>query len=171
MAYPVTRQAWWKNTEKVTKPNTPAAIPLYGNYSNWIAVNGFAASDNPVPNPDTDPWQSAPVTIYGFWLTDPAQDGIGQHVYITAADANATYFKPMQTNDQYNGLLLQVAEPPPRIPAQESRIQNKPMAMDSITKITTVATADSSPKVTIAKPEANPENLEIINKLIGKTQK
>jgi len=45
-------------------------------------------------------------------LAHPASDGIGQHVYVTAFDANQTYFKPINNSDFYNGKYLQVAEPP-----------------------------------------------------------
>ncbi len=122
MAYPVKRKAWWFDSELVAKPNTPAAIPLYGNYAHWAVVNGFAASGNPVPNPSVNPWQSDPVTIYGFWLTDPAEEGIGQHVFVTAADANAVYFKPMDSNDSFKGKYLQIAEPPV-LPPEESGLE------------------------------------------------
>jgi hypothetical protein len=146
MAYPVTRKAWWLDSELVAKPNTPAAIPLYGNYSNWAVVNGFAASGNPVPNPKTNPWQSNPVTIYGFWLTDPATNGIGQHVFVTAADANAIYFKPMDSNDAFKGKYLQIAEPPALPP--EEIMQNIDFESDA--------------KVEIAEPVADKANLSFV---------
>ena len=47
MAYPVTRQTWWNHTEKVAEPYTPAAIPLYGDYTHWVAVNGFVSEHDP----------------------------------------------------------------------------------------------------------------------------
>jgi len=118
MAWPVPQEEWWLQGELVARPNTPAALPIYGDYNNWVAINGFAASGNPVPEPYTNPWLSAPVTMFGFWLTDPATDGIGKHVYVTAQEANETYFKPMNTGDDYNGKYLQIAEPPALPPAE-----------------------------------------------------
>ncbi|MDD5148338.1 MAG: NosD domain-containing protein, partial [Candidatus ainarchaeum sp.] len=82
MAYPVTQQTWWNSTALVARPNTPAAIPLYGNYNNWVVANGFAASTNPAPIPQQNPWFVPELTIYGFWLKDHAISGIGKQVYV-----------------------------------------------------------------------------------------
>jgi len=145
MAYPVKRKAWWLDDDLVAEPYTPAALPIYGSYDSWVVVNGFAASNNPVPFPDTDPWYTAEVTIYGFWLTDPATGGIGQHVYVTAADANAFYFKPMDTNDTYHGKYLQIAEPPVLPPEGEYSVPK-----------------EKSGTAKIALPAADQKNLEYI---------
>ena len=115
MAYPVTRDVWWLNGALVVHPNTPAAIPLYGTYSHWAVVKGYAASANPCPDPRTNPWNTPDFTVYGFWIKDPLISGIGQDTYKTAAECSATYFKPITISGAYYGLLLQVAEPPPRI--------------------------------------------------------
>jgi len=146
MAYPVTRKVWWADNELVAKPNTPAAVPLFGSYERWAVVNGFAASGNPAPNPKTNPWFTPQVTIYGFWLTDPATNGIGQHVYVTADDANAIYFKPLATGDSYDGKYLQVAEPPALPP--EEILQNIDL--------------ENNTGVEIAEPAPDYANLEFI---------
>jgi len=146
MAYPVTKEAWWLHGTLVAEPNTPAALPIFGDYNHWVALNGFAASENPCPYPQTNPWFVPDFTIYGFWLTDPAIDGIGEHAYVTADDANSMYFKPMQTNDKYNGKYLQIAEPP-AIPPEET-----------LGEIET----ETSAKAKIAEPAADKANLEFI---------
>ena len=40
MSYTVTQDSWWLNGALVAKPNTPAAVPIYGSYSSWVTVNG-----------------------------------------------------------------------------------------------------------------------------------
>ena len=112
MAFTVTKEAWWKNGELVARPNTPAAIPIYGSYANWVAVKGCVTSENPCPAPHTAPWNTPNFTVYGFWMKDPRVSGIGQDTYKTAAECQSTYFLPLATGDAYNGLFLQVAEPP-----------------------------------------------------------
>ena len=112
MAYTVTKEDWWLDAELVARPNTPAAIPIYGTYSHWVAVNGFSASANPAPKPHINPWDMPDFTVYGFWIKDPLVSGIGQDTYKSAAECAATYFLPLSTSDSYNGKFVQVAEPP-----------------------------------------------------------
>ncbi len=147
MAWPVPQEAWWvQPVELVAEPNTPAALPIYGDYNHWVVLNGFAASGNPVPDPYGDPWQTADITMFGFWLTDPAAGGIGKHVYVTAADANAVYFRPMSTSDLYSGKYLQVAEPPAIPP------EGLPEGMET----------ESRAKTEIAQPVSDLGNLEFV---------
>lgn len=112
MSYTVTQDSWWLNGALVARPNTPAAIPIYGSYANWVAVKGCVTSENPCPEPHTNPWNTPNFTVYGFWMKDPQVSGIGQNTYKTAAECQSTYFLPLATGDAYNGLFLQVAEPP-----------------------------------------------------------
>ena len=112
MAYSVTKEEWWKAGELVARPNTPAAIPICGTYDHWVAVKGCVTSENPCPEPQTNPWNTPDFTVYGFWMKDPLVTGIGQNTYKTAAECKATYFLPLETDDDYDGLFLQVAEPP-----------------------------------------------------------
>ncbi|HBG27568.1 MAG: hypothetical protein A2Y10_15450 [Planctomycetes bacterium GWF2_41_51] len=83
--------------------NMPAAIPLGGNYENWVLVNGFNASDNP--------WQTSTYTVYGFWITDPSASGIGENVYKTASELANDYIA-LSTGDGWNGKYVSVCEPP-----------------------------------------------------------
>ena len=126
----------------------------------WVALNGYAVSEDPAPNLHQNPWYIPDFNIYGFWLTDPAQDGIGQHVYVTAAEAQTTYFLPMDTNDTYDGKYLQVAEPP-AMPPQEMMMTT--MATDGISTQVQTKTVRQA-KVEIVKPKPSPENLERIGR-------
>ena len=112
MAYAVTKEDWWMGGELAARPNTPAAIPIYGTYASWVAVKGCATSENPCPEPHTNPWNTPDFTVYGFWMKDPRVSGIGQNTFKIAAECQSTYFLPLATGDAYNGLFLQVAEPP-----------------------------------------------------------
>ncbi len=114
IAYTVTEEDWWRDGQLVAKPNTPAVIPLYGDYDHWAIVTGFVASADPCPNPHVNPFNIPDFDVYGFWLYDPLSTnagGIGQNIYITAAELISTYLKPLN-GGSYDGLLLQIAEPP-----------------------------------------------------------
>jgi len=112
MAYPVTKGDWWRDGELVAQPNTPAAVPIYGAYDNWVTIKGYAASADPCPDPRTNPFYTPDFTVYGFWIKDPRLNGIGNDTYKTAAECVSTYFKPLVSTDFYNGKYVQVAEPP-----------------------------------------------------------
>jgi len=112
MAYIATQEEWWKaDAVLAARPNTPAAVPIYGNYNHWVAVKGYASSDNPCPEPRTNPTYTPDFTVYGLWVKDPLVNGIGKDTYKTAAECKSTYFLPLSTSDSYNGMFVQVAEP------------------------------------------------------------
>lgn len=122
MAYTVTQEDWWDDGELVARPNTPAAIPIYGTYDHWVAVKGCVTDQNPCPEPHTDPYNTPDFTVYGFWMKDPLTTGIGQNTFVTASECESNYFQPLTTGDDYDGLLLQVAEPPAERSAADIKI-------------------------------------------------
>jgi hypothetical protein len=115
MAYDVSEEEWWKEPRVlVARPNTPAVVPLFGDtqgYQHWVAVKGCVTSAHPCPEPGTDPWKTPDFTVYGFWIKDPLVLGLGQDVYVTAAECALTYFRPLATKDIYDGLYVHIAEP------------------------------------------------------------
>jgi len=121
MAYPVTKEDWWQDGELVARPNTPAALPIYGTYDHWVVAKGYAASLNPSPRPHENPWEAPNFIVFGFWLKDPLVSGIGEETYKTAAECASTYFLPLSTSDAYNGKYVQVAEPPLKL--SEAKIE------------------------------------------------
>jgi len=130
MDYDVTAQAWWQGGALVARPKTPAAVPLFGDaqgYLHWVTVNGVATSAAPCPAPRTDPWGTPDFTVHGFWLKDPQLSGIGQNAYVTAAECQASYFKPVASADAYDGRFVQVAEPPARTSPARARVK-RPVA-------------------------------------------
>ena len=137
IAFTVKQEQWWKDGPFVARPNTPAAVPLYGNYSHWVAIKGLAASNNPCPLPTTNPFYTPDFALFGFWMSDPLITGIGQDTYKTAAECRSTYFLPLDApGDAYNGRYVQVAEPPNKI---------------------------STATIKVMKPLTNNENLDFIN--------
>jgi len=121
MAYTVTKEDWWLNGELAARPNTPAVVPIYGNYNHWVVVKGFSASANPCPEPHTNPMYTPSFTVNGLWIKDPLISGIGQDTYKTAVEC-ATYFIPLSSSDNYNAKFVQVAEPPPYISKAKIKI-------------------------------------------------
>ena len=140
MAYPVTIDKWWLDGALTAHPNVPVAVPSGGKYGHWIIVNGASASQNPVPDPHTNPWYTPDFTVYGLWLTDPAADGIGKDIYVTAQAAQSTYLLPLVSTDRYNGKYLHVAEPPE---------------------------VASEADVSVAQPNINGQTLKLINMING----
>jgi hypothetical protein len=134
MAFPVTIGPWWTEGPLTAHPNVPPAAPAYGTYDHWVIINGAATDQNPAPEPRTNPTYTPDFTVYGLWLTDPASDGIGQDLYVTAQEVQ-TYFLPVVSQDSYNGKLVHVAEPPE---------------------------APSNATVEIAPPRVNEENIKAI---------
>ncbi|HBG27510.1 MAG: hypothetical protein A2Y10_02955 [Planctomycetes bacterium GWF2_41_51] len=88
----------WPRPEKI-----PAIIPLNGNYMDWVVVNGYSSTDNPQT--------ATSYTVNGFWITDPDVNGIGKNIYITADDLK-NYYKPIISDDSYNGYYVSILEPP-----------------------------------------------------------
>ncbi|MCG3137540.1 MAG: hypothetical protein HJJLKODD_01386 [Phycisphaerae bacterium] len=86
--------------------NVPAAVPAYGNYTNWMAVRGLLTNVPAYPLP-TD------LTVYGFWVNDPVPGGLGENSFKTIGQFLSTYYLPLnQPGDPYNGKYLAVVEPP-----------------------------------------------------------
>lgn len=112
ISYPVTQNEWWLGGNLTARPYSPAIVPLYGAYDHWAVITGFRASGNPNPDPVTNPFNTPDVDVDGFWIYDPSVGAIGQDAYIPAADFVSLYLKPLETGDKYDGLLLQIAEPP-----------------------------------------------------------
>lgn len=111
MAYPVPIE--YGSPTLTLHPNVPALVPLYGTYNHWAVIKGFSASENPTPRPHDDPFYTPDFTIYGLLITDPTleADSLGREVYKNASELT-NYLLPLNSNDSYNGMYVQVAEPP-----------------------------------------------------------
>lgn|GEM_PF-4089112 len=109
MDYPV--PLYTGSGQRTDPEKVPPAAPIFGTYANWLVVNGFSASADPLPD-ENNPFLTPNFFIYGFWLTDPSTSGIGINRFITAEEAQATYFRPVASADIYNTKFVMVAEPP-----------------------------------------------------------
>jgi len=138
IAYTVTIDYWWLDGDLVDWPNTPAAVPAYGTYEHWIVVNGASASANPAPEPHIDPYNTPDVTVGGLWLTDPAANGIGQDLYVTAQTVQETYFFPLNTSDRYHGKYVHVSDPPAILSDAEIKL-SEPKVNENTFKVVEMA--------------------------------
>ena len=138
MAYPVTVDYWWLDGDLVAQPHTPAVVPAYGNYEHWLVVNGASTSENPVPEPHTNPWYTPDFTVYGLWLTDPVVDGVGQDLYVIPREAQDTYLFTLVSEDRHNGKYVQVAEPP-QVPSGAEVQMSKPKVNEETLRVVEIA--------------------------------
>ena len=89
-------------------PNhVPIAVPAYGDYSNWMTVRGIHTDQNCWP-----PSEIVDLSVYGFWLNDPAYGGIGDNTYVTVQRFLDVYFLQMDTTDRFDGQYLAITDPP-----------------------------------------------------------
>ncbi|MFH1100444.1 MAG: C25 family cysteine peptidase [Methanobacteriota archaeon] len=90
----------------------PVAVPADGTYNHWMTIRGI--------HTNRSAWQSypdfPPITVYGFWVNDPKQSGLGGNTYVTTQTFLANYFKSMTVRDKYNGKYLAIIDPPQGIP-------------------------------------------------------
>ncbi|MCG3136855.1 MAG: hypothetical protein HJJLKODD_00691 [Phycisphaerae bacterium] len=86
--------------------HVPAAVPAYGDYSNWMAIRGIHTDQPAYPLPPA-------LIVHGFWINDPVPGGIGENSYKTAAQFLSSYYLPLnQPGDPYHGKYLAIVEPP-----------------------------------------------------------
>jgi len=99
---------WISNTIPNTSRNhLPSVIPVGGTFENWFVVNGFQSSANP--------HDQSSYTIYGFYVTDPEQNGVGNKMFIQASILSRNYFLPMNTTDIWKDQYISINEPPEKI--------------------------------------------------------
>ena len=92
--------------------HVPGAVPAYGGYTNWMSIRGLHTNEDPAPST----WETPEnLKVYGFWVNDPypaSLGGIGENSYKTADEWNLTYYKPLETGDQWDGEYVAILEPP-----------------------------------------------------------
>jgi len=89
-----------------------AAIPAYGDYTNWMAVRGIHTDQNAYPVPD-------PLAVYGFWVNDPLPAGIGANIYVTVDELDGFYEPIELVDDPYHLKYVAIVEPPEDVSAVE----------------------------------------------------
>jgi len=161
MAYQVTEEEWWKSGTRVVRPNTPAIVPLFGSYANWVVATGCVASAHPCPEPQNDPTYTPDFTVHGLWLSDPTVTGIGRDTYKVAQECADLYFQPLTTGDSYDGLLVQVAEPP----AEESTAQVT--LADTVASPKTLSALESLATQTLARSQTDVVWSDIVDEYLA----
>ena len=103
----------WVGGHKEGHPtHVPGAVPAYGDYTNWMSIRGLHTNKNAAPSTWVTPDD---LEVYGFWVNDPypaSMGGIGENSYKTAEEWTTTYYKPLNTGDQWNGSYVAILEPP-----------------------------------------------------------
>jgi len=84
--------------------HVPAAVPTYGDFTNWMAIRGIHTDVEAYPMPPD-------LTVYGFWVNDPVTGGLGANTYKIISQWNSTYYLAMLVGD-YTGEYLGIFEPP-----------------------------------------------------------
>jgi len=100
----------WVGGHKDGHPyHVPGAVPAYGDYTNWMSIRGLHTNKNAAPST----WETPDdLEVYGFWVNDPHPAGIGENSYKTAEEWTETYYKPLETGDQWDGEYVAILEPP-----------------------------------------------------------
>ena len=100
----------WVGGHKDGHPyHVPGAVPAYGDYTNWMSIRGLHTNKNAAPSTWVTPDD---LEVYGFWVNDPHPGGIGENSYKTAEEWTETYYKPLETGDQWDGEYVAILEPP-----------------------------------------------------------
>jgi len=94
------------------------AVNADSDYSHWMSVVGIKTNQDPFPNVSSsasfrEEYRApASLQLYGVYLNDPGQSGLGFHTYM-AADIWATqYFRPVATGLEGAGTYAAIMEPP-----------------------------------------------------------
>ena len=95
-----------------------SALDFNSDYKHWMSVVGVKTNQDPHPSLSDDASfrevYRAPDTLelFGVYLNDPNQSGLGFHMYVAANDFCGTYFKPIASELEEAGKYVAVMEPP-----------------------------------------------------------
>ena len=109
--YMLSQICLWINYSAGIKPghpkHVPGAVPVYGDYSNWLSVRGIHTDQPAYPLPDQ-------LEVRGFWVNDPYPGGIGENSYKMVSQWLNSYYLPIDVEDDpYDGEYVAICEPPP----------------------------------------------------------
>ncbi|MFH1100578.1 MAG: hypothetical protein V1726_00880, partial [Methanobacteriota archaeon] len=107
--YPVN---FYNNNREIPVPkpghpnHVPVAIPFSGTFAHWVSVRGVHTNH--------DAWYyTGPLTIYGFWVNDPASGGIGSNTYVTVDKMISDYYLRLNAlGNQYHNKFVTITDPP-----------------------------------------------------------
>ena len=159
----------WVGGHKDGHPyHVPGAVPAYGDYTNWMSIRGLHTNKNAAPST----WETPDdLEVYGFWVNDPypaSMGGIGENSYKTAEEWTETYYKPLETGDQWDGEYVAILEPPEEDVGDITIISSKarfevaiaPMQMEKMLMVYEVD------QLALEKVVTDDESLEIVKAAI-----
>ncbi|MGD0336363.1 MAG: hypothetical protein ABSB18_04610 [Candidatus Omnitrophota bacterium] len=94
------------------------AINADSDYSHWMSVVGIKTSQDPFPNLSgsasfREEYRApASLQLYGVYLNDPGQNGLGFHTYMAADVWTTQYFRPIASGLEGAGTYSAIMEPP-----------------------------------------------------------
>jgi len=94
------------------------AINADSDYSHWMSVVGIKTNQDPFPNlaanaSAREEYRSPQVLqLYGVYLNDPGQSGLGFHTYMASDVWLAQYFRPLANGLEAAGEYVAIMEPP-----------------------------------------------------------
>ena len=94
------------------------AINADSDYSHWMSVVGIKTNQDPFPNLSTtasfrEEYRApASLQLYGVYLNDPGQSGLGFHTYMAADVWTTQYFRPIAIGLEGEGAYAAIMEPP-----------------------------------------------------------
>lgn len=108
------------------KQYVPVAIATSANpaensdsdYQHWMSLVGVRANQDPFPSlSDYASFReeydvSSSIQLYGVYLNDPGQSGLGFHTYMAAEVFSESYFRPIAQGLTGQGSYLAILEPP-----------------------------------------------------------
>ncbi|MFH1645278.1 MAG: hypothetical protein ABIB11_02560, partial [Candidatus Omnitrophota bacterium] len=87
-------------------------------YSHWMSLVGVKTNKDPFPIlPEESSFSSLyqvpeALELYGVYLNDPGEEGLGFHTYIAADVWKKKYFRPIKEGLKNSGKYIAVMEPP-----------------------------------------------------------
>jgi len=94
------------------------AINADSDYSHWMSVVGIKTNQDPFPNLSTSASFKEKyrvpesLQLYGVYLNDPGQSGLGFHTYMSANIWAMQYFRPIAAGLEGAGTYAAIMEPP-----------------------------------------------------------
>jgi hypothetical protein len=94
------------------------AINADSDYSHWMSVTGIKTNQDPFPNLSTtasfreEYRVPSSLQLYGVYLNDPGQRGLGFHTYMSADVWTTQYFRPIAIGFEGAGSYAAIMEPP-----------------------------------------------------------
>ncbi len=98
--------------------SSDTAINADSDYKHWMSVVGIRTNQDPCPNlPDLHSFRDSydipdTLELYGVYVNDPGQEGLGFHSYVASNIWTSKYFRPIKAGLPEAGKYVAIFEPP-----------------------------------------------------------